>query len=54
MSKIGHALFHIGAVAVQVAAATGFLAPPPFNIAIVGGVAATQGIVALVNHKKKA
>ena len=50
MKRFGHALFHVGAVVVQVAATAGWLVPFPFNVAVVGGVAAVQGIVAIKHH----
>ena len=52
MKTFGHVLLHVGAIALQAGIAAGHFVPFPFNIAAAGGVAAIQGIVALVAAKK--
>jgi len=50
MKRFWHGVFHVGMTAVSVAAVAGYLAPFPFNIAIVGGASVAQGVVALHHH----
>jgi hypothetical protein len=54
MSRFVHILFHGAMIVSQVALATGKFIPPPYNIAAIGGGAAFQGIVAVVQEKRAA
>ena len=53
MHKFFHVMGHVGLITISVGAAAGWLAPPPFNIAIVAGAATAQGIISLVANRKK-
>ena len=50
MSKFWHGLSQVGLTALSVATVAGKFAPPPFNIAIVGGATITQVLLALHHH----
>jgi hypothetical protein len=54
MKPFWHGVFHVAMTASQVALATGKFVPPPWNIAVIGGGALFQGIVALRAQKKAA
>lgn len=54
MRKVWHVLSHVGLVALQVANAAVPFVPPPYNIAVAGGLAAIQGAVALLVKTKPA
>lgn len=51
MTRLGHFLLQLGGVAIQVAIAASGAIPPPYSFIVAGGVAAVQGVAALVHHK---
>lgn len=53
MSRVGHFFLQLGGVIVQVGVAASGVIPPPYNFIVAGGVAAIQGVAALIAHKGK-
>lgn len=51
LSKTAHILIHVGLIAIQVGNAAGGFLPFPANIAVAGGAAAAQAIIAISQHK---
>jgi hypothetical protein len=47
MKKALHIVAHVGLIALQVANAASKVIPPPWNVAVAGGAALAQGIIAL-------
>jgi len=52
MHKFLHVMGHVGLITISVGATAGWLAPPPFNIAIVAGAATAQAIISLTRKTK--
>ncbi len=51
LSKFWHGVSQVGLTALSVATIAGKFAPPPFNIAIVGGATLAQALLALHHHQ---
>lgn len=50
MGKFTHFLLQFSGVVIQVAVAASGAIPPPYSFIVAGGVAAAQGVIALVHH----